>query len=60
MSLLIYWETKVFMTNEAKHEKPMMTSFSFGTSIFTNTGASDMAPGSNDVLVVNFHLLNNS
>ncbi|KAM3964354.1 uncharacterized protein ACR2FA_001326 [Aphomia sociella] len=52
MAQLIYWETKVFMTNEARHEAPTLSSFSFGTSVFTGTGASDIAPGSTDLLVV--------
>lgn len=52
MSLLIFWETKVYMMNEAKHEKPMKTAFSFGTAIFTGTGTSDISPGSKDILLV--------
>ncbi|KAG6445856.1 hypothetical protein O3G_MSEX004127 [Manduca sexta] len=52
MSLLIYWETKVFMTNDAKHEHPMMSSFAFGTAVFTGTGTSDIAPGITDLVVV--------
>ncbi|CAH1645596.1 unnamed protein product [Spodoptera littoralis] len=42
MSQLIYWETKVFMTNEARHESPLKTSFLFGTSVFTGTGSSEV------------------
>lgn len=42
----------MFMTNEAKHERPTMSSFSFGSAVFTNSGMSDVAPGSNDQLVV--------
>lgn len=52
MSQLIYWETKVFMTNDAKHERPFISALIFGTSVFTNSGMSDMAPGGNDLLVV--------
>lgn len=52
MTQLIYWETKVFMTNDAKHEKPLTSSFSFGTSVFTGTGTSDMGPGAADLFVV--------
>lgn len=52
MGQLIYWETKVFMTNEAKHERPTLSSFSFGSAVFTNSGMSDIAPGVNDHLVV--------
>ncbi|XP_022831179.1 uncharacterized protein LOC111359777 [Spodoptera litura] len=54
MSQLIYWETKVFMTNEARHESPLKTSFLFGTSVFTGTGSSEVAPGSLDLFVVMF------
>ncbi|CAG4980121.1 unnamed protein product [Colias eurytheme] len=52
LSQLIYWETKVFVTINAKHEKPMVTSLSFGTSVFTGNGMSDIAPGFGDVLLV--------
>ncbi|XP_063825381.1 uncharacterized protein LOC135074947 [Ostrinia nubilalis] len=52
MAQLIYWETKVFMTNEAKHEKPLVSSLLFGTSAFTGTGTSDMGPGPGDLFVV--------
>ncbi|XP_045497710.1 uncharacterized protein LOC123695820 [Colias croceus] len=52
LSQLIYWETKVFVTINAKHEKPMVTSLSFGTSVFTGNGMSDIAPGIGDVLLV--------
>uniref|UniRef100_A0A2A4K7A7 Cyclic nucleotide-binding domain-containing protein n=1 Tax=Heliothis virescens TaxID=7102 RepID=A0A2A4K7A7_HELVI len=51
MSQLIYWETKVFMTNEARHERPMKTSFLFGTSVFTGFGSSEVAPGDEDLLL---------
>ncbi|XP_063895224.1 uncharacterized protein LOC135118099 isoform X1 [Helicoverpa armigera] len=51
MSQLIYWETKVFMTNEARHESPMKTSFLFGTSVFTGFGSSEVAPGEQDLLI---------
>ncbi|XP_052759511.1 uncharacterized protein LOC113513411 [Galleria mellonella] len=52
MAQLIFWETKVFMINEARHEKPFLTSSSFGTSVFTGTGTSDLAPGRADLFVV--------
>ncbi|XP_059045360.1 uncharacterized protein LOC131841129 [Achroia grisella] len=52
LTQLIFWETKVFMTNDARHEKPILSSFSFGTSVFTGTGTSDLAPGTADLLVV--------
>ncbi|XP_028158356.1 uncharacterized protein LOC114351371 [Ostrinia furnacalis] len=52
MAQLIYWETKVFMTNEAKHEKPLVSSLLFGTSAFTGTGTSDMGPGPGDLFVI--------
>ncbi|XP_060802937.1 uncharacterized protein LOC106141179 isoform X1 [Amyelois transitella] len=52
MSQLIYWETKVFMTNNARHERPMVSAFAFGTSVFTLTGSSDLAPGVRDLLIV--------
>lgn len=42
------------MMNEAKHEKPMKTAFSFGTAIFTGTGTSDISPGSKDILLVSY------
>ncbi|KAJ8730193.1 hypothetical protein PYW07_017231 [Mythimna separata] len=54
MSQLIYWETKVFMAIEAHHESPLKTSFLFGTSVFTGTGNSDLAPGDLDLIVVMF------
>ncbi|XP_073944711.1 uncharacterized protein isoform X2 [Choristoneura fumiferana] len=52
MTQLIYWETKVFLTNNAKHEKPMTTSLLFGTSAFTLAGTSDISPGVTDLLFV--------
>ncbi|KAJ0177120.1 hypothetical protein K1T71_007129 [Dendrolimus kikuchii] len=54
MTKLIYWETKVFMTNNAKHEKPMISAFSFGTATFSATGLSDIAPGYEDLIAVFF------
>ncbi|KAF9806423.1 hypothetical protein SFRURICE_001218 [Spodoptera frugiperda] len=55
MSQLIYWETKVFMTNEARHETPLKTSFLLGTSVFTGTGTSEVAPGNLDIFVHTAH-----
>ncbi|XP_053607909.1 uncharacterized protein LOC128673815 isoform X2 [Plodia interpunctella] len=52
MSQLIYWETKVFMTTNARHERPFVSAFAFGSSVFTLTGSSDLAPGVRDLLVV--------
>ncbi|KAJ8728052.1 hypothetical protein PYW08_016437 [Mythimna loreyi] len=52
MSQLIYWETKVFMAIEAHHESPLKTSFLFGTSVFTGTGNSELAPGDLDLIAV--------
>lgn len=52
MAQLIYWETKVFMTNDAKHEKPLATSFAFGAAVFTGSGDSDISPGKMDLFVV--------
>ncbi|CAH2980383.1 unnamed protein product [Chilo suppressalis] len=52
MARLIYWETKMFMTTDAKHDKPLASSFTFGTSTFTGSGTSDIAPGSDDLLIV--------
>ncbi|XP_047513975.1 uncharacterized protein LOC125055559 [Pieris napi] len=49
---LIYWETKVFVTNKAKHEKPQVSSFSFGTAVFTGIGMSEIAPGIGDLFLV--------
>ncbi|XP_013143805.1 PREDICTED: uncharacterized protein LOC106107482 isoform X2 [Papilio polytes] len=57
MSQLIYWETKIFVTNDAKHEKPIVTALDFGTSIFTGSGTSDLAPGIRDLLFVTFLLI---
>ncbi|KAH9627836.1 hypothetical protein HF086_001732 [Spodoptera exigua] len=54
MSQLIYWETKVFMTNEARHETPLTTSFLFGTSVLTGSGTSEVAPGNIDLFAVIF------
>ncbi|CAH4029383.1 unnamed protein product [Pieris brassicae] len=48
---LIYWETKVFVTNNAKHENPQVSSFSFGTAVFTGIGMSEIAPGIGDLFL---------
>lgn len=42
----------MFMTNDAKHEKPLISSIVFGTSVFTGSGNSDISPGSLDLFVV--------
>ncbi|XP_072932091.1 uncharacterized protein [Epargyreus clarus] len=52
MAQLIHWETKVFVTNEAKHERPTISSLYFGSSVFTGSGTSDLAPGSADLMMV--------
>ncbi|XP_026725097.1 uncharacterized protein LOC113492021 [Trichoplusia ni] len=52
MAQLIYWETKVFMSVEARHETPMKTAFVFGTTVFTGSGSSEIAPGDIDLIVV--------
>lgn len=52
MAQLIYWETKVFMTSDAKHERPFLSALIFGTTVFTNSGMADIAPGTNDLIVV--------
>ncbi|XP_047995148.1 uncharacterized protein LOC125233252 [Leguminivora glycinivorella] len=49
---LIYWETKVFSTMNAKHEKPMVSSLMFGSAAFTGSGIADIAPGVADLFVV--------
>ncbi|KPJ08211.1 Cyclic nucleotide-gated cation channel [Papilio machaon] len=55
MAQLIYWETKIFVTNDAKHEKPIITALDFGTSIFTGSGTSDLAPGMRDLIFESSH-----
>ncbi|KPJ02722.1 Potassium voltage-gated channel subfamily H member 6 [Papilio xuthus] len=57
MAQLIYWETKIFVTNDAKHEKPIITALDFGTSIFTGSGTSDLAPGIRDLIFVTLLLI---
>ncbi|XP_039754559.1 uncharacterized protein LOC120629631 [Pararge aegeria] len=57
MSLLIYWETKIFVTNDAKHERPMTSSLFFGTSVFTGSGASEISPGTEDLILIVFLLI---
>ncbi|XP_068632021.1 uncharacterized protein [Battus philenor] len=52
MAQLIYWETKVFVTNDARHERPMMTALGFGTAVFSGSGSSDTAPGVKDIILV--------
>ncbi|XP_046959701.1 uncharacterized protein LOC124529826 [Vanessa cardui] len=52
MGLLIYWETKIFVRNNAKHETPISSALSFGTSVFTGSGASDISPGLEDLGLV--------
>ncbi|XP_075973154.1 uncharacterized protein LOC142974603 [Anticarsia gemmatalis] len=54
MSKLIFWETKVYLTNYAMHESPLKTAFMFGTSVFTGSGSSDISPGTKDIVVVIF------
>ncbi|XP_050346244.1 uncharacterized protein LOC126770751 [Nymphalis io] len=52
MGLLIYWETKIFVRNNAKHETPVSSALSFGTSVFTGSGASVISPGVEDLGLV--------
>nr|XP_034830292.1 uncharacterized protein LOC117987394 [Maniola hyperantus] len=52
MSLLIFWETKIFVTNDAKHERPMTSSIFFGASVFTGSGTSEISPGSEDLMLI--------
>lgn len=52
MTQLIHWETKIYMTTNAKHEKITLTSLLFGTSIFTGAGNSDIPPGVEDLILV--------
>ncbi|CAH2106526.1 unnamed protein product [Euphydryas editha] len=52
MGLLIYWETKIFVTNSAKHERALNSAFAFGTSIFTGSGTSGISPGGEDLYLV--------
>ncbi|XP_063618999.1 uncharacterized protein LOC134791774 [Cydia splendana] len=49
---LIFWETKVFSTLNAKHEKPMVSSLMFGAAAFTGAGIADIAPGVADLFVL--------
>lgn len=58
MAQLILVETKVFVTNHARHESPVTTSLGFGTAVFTGSGVGEFSPGTKDLLVVNrFFLL---
>ncbi|XP_037872949.2 uncharacterized protein LOC101746849 [Bombyx mori] len=52
MCKLINLETKVFMKNFSKHEQPILTALSFGTSIFTGSGTYDLTPGTSDLPLV--------
>ncbi|XP_026317546.1 uncharacterized protein LOC113228451 isoform X2 [Hyposmocoma kahamanoa] len=54
MSQLILAETKVFVTNNARHEYPITTAISFGTAVFTGSGIGELSPGTSDLLVVFF------
>ncbi|VVC96843.1 unnamed protein product, partial [Leptidea sinapis] len=37
LAQLIYWESKVYVTKHAKHEMTLMSSFAFGTAMFTGS-----------------------
>nr|XP_032525964.1 uncharacterized protein LOC116776822 [Danaus plexippus plexippus] len=52
MAALIYWETKIFVTNDAKHERPKTSAFCLGTAIITGSGSSNVYPGTGDIILV--------
>lgn len=52
MSRLIYRETKYLLVQQAKHEKVSLSSLLLGTSIITGSGVSEIAPGTNDLILV--------